>query len=114
MDGNIVKLIKTTDLIDKDMVKKWQSVKGILIKNAIQTEIDVKASTSEAYKFDLEGLFINVIKIRPEYVYPHIIVNGYNSSQSYEGNRTKFFIIDNQYLSMFHSLFKRDKRNKKK
>ena len=62
MDANIVDLIKTSVVIDKDMVKKWQSVKGILIKNAIQTEIDVKASTAEAYKFDLEGLFINVIK----------------------------------------------------
>ena len=61
MDANIVNLIKTSDLIDKDMVKKWQSVKGILIKNAIQTEIDVKASAAEAYKFDLEGLFINVV-----------------------------------------------------
>lgn len=110
MAENITNLIKSSYLIDKDMVKKWQSVKGILIQNAIQTEIDVKASAAESYKFDLEGLFINVIKIRPEYVYPHIIVNGYNSSQSYDGNRTKFFIIDNQYLSMFHSLFKRNKK----
>ena len=66
MDANIINLIKTSDLIDKDMVKKWQSVKGILIKNAIQTEIDVKASAAEAYKFDLEGLFTNVVKIRPQ------------------------------------------------
>lgn len=111
MATKITDLIKTSYIMDKDIIKKWQSVKGILIQKGIQTELDVKSSAAESYKFDLEGLFINILKIKPEYVYPHIIINGYNSSQSYTGDKTKFFILDNQYLSMYYSLFKKIKNN---
>ena len=87
------------------MAAKWHSVKYYLNKNHVSSILGVNAVVAEKYKGDLDGLFIEVFQIPKKYLYPHAIVNGYDSSSCYEGATLNFKMLDQEVLQQYYKLF---------
>lgn len=75
-----------------------------------------KVSVTDANRFigDLAGLFKHVIQISPDFILPHILVNGYNSSCDYDGTQLEFILLDNNILSRIQTMLHRSKRLNKR
>lgn len=110
-ENSISKLILQNKIIPKSVFDKWNSVKYYLIENHVAGETEISPVNAEKYRFDLYGLFNNVLFIQPEYIYPHIIVNGYTSSYDYNAELLRFKILDTTVLSSYYRLFMKDIKN---
>jgi len=102
----LFKTMTVRDVIRKDMVLKWNSVINTLAKSAIHNTIEISPVMAEKYKFDMDGLF-REYSIPPEFVYPHIRVNGYYSSQDYDSFKLRLDILDVKVLDSFYRMFNR-------
>lgn len=87
------------------MAAKWHSIKYYLNKNHIDKIAGIEPTTADKYRGDLEGLFIEVMGININYVYPHCIVNGYDSPSCYEGAKLYFKLLDTSVLAKYYKLF---------
>ena len=106
---NVTSYIEYSPLLQsKHIMKEWQRVKPILELNYIVSEKEVTPLYAEKYKFDLYGLFRDILLIDKTFIYPHIIVNGFNSSVDYDGSRLRFSIIAPMVLVKYHRLFARN------
>jgi len=95
-------------VLDKDMLNKWDSARDILEKNYIDRTLTIDIATAAKYRFDLAGLF-KYSGIHQRFIYPHILVNGYNSSLEYDGNILEFKLINEQKLQELYSHFSKKK-----
>lgn len=95
--------------LDKYWVKKWNSIKPILKYKYVAAVNEVTPLYAEKYKHDLYGLFKIYFGISDQYVYPHIIVNDFDSSYDYNGNKLRFRMLDNSKLNYYISLFKKNR-----
>ena len=110
---NIGDSIKTdTYIISKDLVMEWNRIKLMLMTKYIVTSKEATPVQAEKYKFDLYGLFRDILQIPEQYIYPHIICNGYDSSQCYTGDKLRFDILDNPTLMKYHRVFVRNIESK--
>ena len=61
------------------------------------------------YKGDLAGLFKHVIGVRPDFILPHILANGYNSSTDYDGTQLEFIVLNDSTLNRLLTMMQRSK-----
>lgn len=102
--------IDVSNALYKHYIVEWQRVKLILMRNHVVSVKETTPLYAEKYKFDLWGLFRDVFFIDTPYIYPHMICNGYDSSNIYNGNQLRFNILDNNILTTYYKLFKRNKQ----
>lgn len=106
MASDIGKQINTTKrVLDKELINKWDNIKLILKYKYVTGVKECNSLEAEKYKFDLWGLFRNVFRIEEHLIYPHIIVNDFNSWTDYNGNQILFKMLDNGVLSKYYMLF---------
>lgn len=92
-------------IIDKDMIKKWNTVIPILKDKHVLSYEEIKPIYANKYKYDLVGLFKEVFNIPKEYIYPTIRVNGFDSLTDYDGNTLRFKRLDNVALGKYYQRF---------
>lgn len=97
---------------NKDLMIEWNRIKLLLMTKYVVTTKTITPLNAEKYRFDLWGLFRDIIQIPETYIYPHIICNGYDSSQCYDGGRLTFDILDNPTLMKYHRVFVRNIESK--
>lgn len=105
MGINISEKINTNTVIDSDLIGRWNGVIEILSDKHVVKTIDISPVLAEKYKFDLYGLFSNEISIPNEHIYPHIRVNGYDCSNSYDGKKLQLKILDSNIVTNYYKLF---------
>ena len=111
---NLAENIDTeANAVGEDLIREWNNIKVLLQLHHISGIREITPLYAEKYKFDLWGLFRDTMYIPEIYIYPHIIVNDYDSSASYHGDKLRFAIIDNTVLQTYHKLFVRNKIRKK-
>ena len=86
-------------------MSRWDSIRDVLKYRYIVGQKDITPVQAEKYRGDIYGLFRNELNIVHEYVYPHMIVNGYLSPYDYGGEILTFDIIDIDALRTYYSLF---------
>ena len=83
----------------------WCNVLPFLLQfNIVDTE-EITTVDAEKYRFDMYGLFKHVLNIPDEYIYPHILANGYDSSYDYNGNQLRIKMLDLSALEQYYNLF---------
>jgi hypothetical protein len=103
--ANISNNIKDKEYNSERLIIKWNNIIDILkTSNKLET-ITVSSVISEKYRFDLEGMFKNELNIKEEHIYPNIRINGYDSSNTYEGNKIEFKLLDPILLDRYYNLF---------
>lgn len=106
---NVNEMITTSPLRwSHHIMKEWQRIKPILELKYIVSVRETTPLYAEKYRFDLYGMLRDIFFIDETFIYPHIIVNGYDSSTSYDGNKLRFSIINPQILVTYHRLFTRN------
>lgn len=110
---NISNTIDLGDVMTEDLMNKWNNIIDILEKKHIDREVSIKPTIAAKYEFDMYGLFQNELGIPPELIYPHIRVNGYNSSNCYDGYKINISILSSDILMSYYKLFTKKEKVKK-
>ena len=110
---NISNTIDTSDTMTEDLMIKWNNIIDILSSKHLEREVSIKPTIAAKYRFDMFGLFQNDLGIPPELIYPHIRVNGYNSSSCYDGYQINIKIIASDILMSYYKLFTKKEKTKK-
>lgn len=106
MGNSLADKIPNTNNLDKELIKKWHSVKGVLMGQVnVQTTVDPAVCLE--FVFDLEGLFREYLRIPEDLIYPTMLVNNFNCSQSYDGKENKFWLLSGTNATLYSNLFKR-------
>lgn len=103
--ANIKEQIDLSYNPNSNLINKWNNIRIILKQKYVIATKEISTSDSRKYLHDLEGLFSDIFYTKPEFIYPHIIVNGYNSSCDYNGEILRFKILDNTALNNYYRLF---------
>lgn len=90
--------------IDKDLITDWNSVIVKLRNLHVIKSVTIQGTIAEKYRSDMYGLF-KYLGIHDEFIYPHIRVNGYNSSREYTGSLLEIKIIDIPILNTYYEMF---------
>lgn len=101
---NLMYKIPTDNPIDYELINNWNTVIEELKTSSIHETITINGVTAEKYRADMEGLFRN-LGIIEKFIYPHIRVNGYNSSREFLGEKLNIKLLDNQQLEYYYQLF---------
>lgn len=109
MGDSLYKTIKPNGL-DEELVKMWNTIAPILSIKYVSGVKEITPQAANMYRYDLYGIFKNIIMVPEEYIYPHIRANGYDSSYNYDSKRLRFLLIDSNILSRYLALFKRRNR----
>lgn len=107
--ANISRLIPINTNSEK-LIEDWNNVIYDLLTNHVTNEVSISPVLAEKYRFDLEGLFLNEFNIQQEHIHPCIRVNGYDSSNSYDGGKLNFMIVDSNMLTTYYRMFTRKKK----
>ena len=110
MAGKLINSLRSQYILHPELVTKWNSVIDTLRQYSVTKVKEISPVDSEKYKFDLWGLFKNEIGVDEKFIYPHIRVNGYDSSNQYEGKKLKFKLLDPSTLERYHKLFNKKKQ----
>lgn len=97
----------TASNLSADLITKLNTVISTLRDKHVSKEITITPVIAEKYRFDMHGLFQNELSMIDEFIYPHIRVNGYNCSNSYDGELLKIKIIDEAILKHYLALLKK-------
>lgn len=103
--GNSINVMNTYN--NKEMIKQWSSIRPLLNKHIITIK-EIPPLYAEKYRFDLWGLFRDVLQIPEDYIYPHILVNGFDSSNCYDGGKLRFGIMDYAGLNPYFKIFNKN------
>ena len=96
--------ILVTGIISKTLIEKWNSIINTLSKYNVIDTIEITPVQAEVYKFDMEGLF-KELNIPIEFIYAHIRVNGYLTSNDYDGYKLKIDLLDTNVLKTYYDMF---------
>jgi len=102
---NLSNTIDLSDVMTETILIRWNNIIDALVSNHLEREVSIKPSIAAKYTFDMFGLFQNELGIPPELIYPHIRVNGYASSNDYEGVRTTIKLISSDIVLAYYKLF---------
>lgn len=100
--------------INKDLVTtssiigSWNAVIASL-EDSVVNVVEIKPTIAEKYRFDMAGLFKEVFNMSENYIYPHIRINGYNSSDDYYGEKLNIIMLDYNKLDEYITQFKYNK-----
>lgn len=86
-------------------INRWNNLTRLLIKSDRYEVKSIDISIADSFKFDFFGLLKNKFDIPDQYLYPHLIVNGFTDPSSYNGE-TNIKIINPQALSILYQLVK--------
>jgi len=100
----ITDMIKNNE-INKKLISDWYNSIDVILHNSDIKTINIPGNIGDKYKGDLYGLFLE-LGIAPEYIYPHILANGYVNSQDYNGKKLDMVILDNMVLKNYLNYFK--------
>ena len=103
--GNMSNLINTKYKCTAELVKNWNGIIDILKLKHINRTVEISPSIAEKYRFDLYGLFKKELAVPEEQIYPHIRINGYYSSDQYDGGKLKLHLLDSTVLYNYYKLF---------
>lgn len=92
-------------MLDRELCIKWQSIKQFLETIYIADKITITPVEARKYTGDLYGLFTKVLKVDYQYLYPHIIANGYDGLNDYDGRRLTFTVLNIQALQKYMDSF---------
>lgn len=106
--NSLYKTINTSDVLDKELIKKWNMVAPILGTKYISGVREITPHVANMYRHDLHGIFLTVLMIPEPFIYPHIRANGYDASHSYDSKRLRLLILDPSALANYYSLFTRN------
>ena len=83
----------------KDINTMWVSTYPILkeLYTTIAEPMKVTPMEAQKYKGDLAGLFASK-GINVQFILPNILANGFNSSESYDGQVTEFIRLSEVHL----------------
>ena len=109
MAVSIVEDLNNIKLSQADINKLWDNAIDDLVTK-LGKPITVGPVVAASYRYDLHGLFIS-LGLLPYQIYPHIRINGYNSSRCYNGDKTTFVTIDEEFLNNLYKTFLRNKNN---
>lgn len=101
---NIALDIKDKEPLTSDLISRWNTTLHILKENHIANVAEITPVLAEKYRFDLAGLLMNEMNIPEKHVYPHIIINGYDSSYSYDGKKLRLSILSEHALDLYYKL----------
>jgi len=104
--------IKVDKYLNKDLPDMWFMLKNKLLNEAVTSVIEIKPTEALKYVHDMEGLFLS-LDIDTNYILPHIIVNGYNSSRKYDGMNLNIKILDVSKIDLFRRQYINKKRKEK-
>lgn len=102
--GILTDLIPTETILDNKLIEQWNSVIPLLEKQYVTGVTTIKGDMGYKYKGDLYGLFLE-LGINRELIYPYIKVNGYDSSDEYDGKLTQLKVLDSGMLSIIYNMF---------
>ena len=101
-------MLTIKDMITKDHtyedVKMWNNFKYLIDNEANYTIESISNAIAEKYAYDLYGLFLNHFKIDRQYIYIHILVNGFTCSHEYDGEKTAFKLLNLQAVEYAKSM----------
>ena len=100
----ITKLITTKNILDDKIVEQWNSVIPLLDKSYITGTTAIEGNIAYKYKGDLFGLFLE-LGINRELIYPFMKINGYDSSDEYDGTVLQFRVLDTSMLTIMYNMF---------
>ena len=109
--GQLSKHIRTTNITSKFMIDSWNSAFEIIKRTVNTGPREITPQLAEMYKFDLEGLFRNEFGIPKEMIYPNIKLNGYDSSNCYDGKKLRFNLFHSDGLATYCSAFIRTEKS---
>ena len=94
--------------------KMWHAVYPILREEYVVVGKvgNVDVATAKKFKGDLEGLLLTQFQINKDYILPTMLVNGYNNSQDYQGDRLNFVFVDDRILNRYLNSFLRTEKIK--
>jgi len=104
----LTELINYTDIYDKKLIELWVNIKDVLLKNHIVGEKVINNATANKYIGDMYGM-LKEIGLEDVVIFPHILVNGYNSSRDYDGLTTKILLIDPAILNRYYLSYLKNK-----
>jgi len=89
---------------DKVLIGRWSTIINNLDTNHVVRIATINGTTAEKYRLDFNGL-LKELGITDEFLYPHIRVNGYKSSDEYTGDNLNIKILDSSALSLYYNTF---------
>lgn len=94
--------------LSRDLCVKWQSIKPLLETKYVLNTFTITPVTAAKYRGDLLGLFRHEVGVDINYIYPHIIANGYDGPNCYDGEQLTFKLLDLAALSKYYRVFTRE------
>lgn len=91
-------------IIDKDLIINWNTVITKLSNLYIIKKVNIQGTIAEKYRSDMYGLF-KYLGVEDEFIYPHIRVNGFNSSREYNSSVLEIKMIDLSILNIYYEMF---------
>lgn len=98
----------TISNMSPELIAKINTVIPILLEKHVSKVVTITPVIAEKYRFDMHGLFQNEMAMYEEYIYPHIRVNGYESSNCYNGEILNIKIINETALKNYLTLLKKE------
>lgn len=94
--------------------KMWHTIYPILREEYVVVNKvgNIDVATAKKFRGDLEGLFLSIFQINKDFILPTMLVNGYNNSQDYQGDRLTFVFVDDRILSRYLNAFLRTEKIK--
>jgi len=78
----------------------WFNFTEVVFADAY-TSHDISITTANKFKGDFNGLLLREFQIPEKHLIPNLIINGLDTSASYDGKTTTIKIIDSARLSVY-------------
>lgn len=108
MATKLTVLLKKPVNYNAKLIQGWNNARLLLNDPDNWTMKEISPVEAKKYNFDLYGIFSNVLGIPEEYIYPNLIINGYDSYNNYDTKRLRFRILNTSVLNLFYKHITRD------
>ena len=105
----LVDLIPDNTEFNKNMVTSWNNVSSVLINEHIVGITKIEPYLGYKYRGDMYGLFTE-LEVPDEYIYPHILANGYSNGNAYDGKQLEIITLDVNVLRTYYKIFKKNNK----
>ncbi len=102
---NIANNISSTYDITPTVIARWNSLTNLIRERMIIAHKEITPVVAEKYIFDFAGLLKHEFQMQSEFIYPHILANGYFSGTEYDGKILKIALLDTERLNRYTQLF---------